>query len=166
MHAIISQTISLYIYAPTDSCPYTTRSKKPSLFIMATINDHCWPEPIVPVQTLSNSGVPTVPQQYIKPPSERPCGSITSMNSPDLSIPIIDLACFYDISEHPLLQESICAAWPKWAPWRAPLLPATVNRWPASEAGHRGARCGKMVYGGGPPYLPAVENRYLSRRAV
>ena len=102
--------------------------------IMATINDHCWPEPIVPVQTLSNSGVPTVPQQYIKPPSERPCGSITSMNSPDLSIPIIDLACFYDISEHPLLQESICAAWPKWAPWRAPLLPTTVNRWPATEA--------------------------------
>ena len=100
MHAIIYQTISLYIYAPTDSCPYTTRSKKPSLFIMATINDHCWPEPIVPVQILSNSGVPTVPQQYIKPPFERPCGSITRMNCPDLSIPIIDLACFSDIPEH------------------------------------------------------------------
>ena len=101
MHAIISQTISLYIYTPTDSCPYTTISKKPSLFIMATINGHCWPEPIVHVQILSNSGVPTVPQQYIKPPSERPSGSITtSMNCSDLSIPIIDLACFSDIPEH------------------------------------------------------------------
>ena len=100
MHAIISQTISLYIYAPTYSSPYTTRSKKPSLFIMATINEHCWLEPIVPVQMLSNSGVPTVPQQYIKPPFERPCGSITRMNCPDLSIPIIDLACFSDIPEH------------------------------------------------------------------
>ena len=46
-------------------------------------------------------------------------------------------------SHPPLLQESICAVWPKWTPWRAPLLPATVNRWPASEGGHRGARCGK-----------------------
>ena len=48
----------------------------------------------------------------------------------------------------PLLQKSICAAWPKYAPWRAPFLPATLNRWPASEAGHRGARCGKLVYRG------------------
>ena len=40
--------------------------------------------------------------------------------------------CFPD--DEILLQESICAAWPKWAPWRAPLLPATVNRWPATEA--------------------------------
>jgi len=61
---------------------------------------------------------------------------------------------------------SICASWPKWAPWRAPLLAATVNRWPDSEAGHRGARCGKRVYYGGPPYLPAAGNHYLPRRAV
>ena len=45
-------------------------------------------------------------------------------------------------------------------------MPATVNRWPASEAGHRGARCGKRVYRGGPPYLPAAVNRYLPRRAT
>lgn len=59
-------------------------------------NDHCWPEPIVPVQTLSNSGVRTVPQRYIKPPSERPNGT-ASMNCCDdddvvASIPIVDLA--------------------------------------------------------------------------
>ena len=63
-----------------------------------------------------------------------------------------------------LLQESICAAWPKHAPWRAPFLPATVNQWPASEAGHRGARCGKRVYRGRSPYLPAAGNRYLPWR--
>lgn len=67
---------------------------------MATINLHGWPEPIVPVQVLSNSGMHTVPQQYIKPPSERPSGSMTSTNDPNLSIPIIDLSGFSDIPGH------------------------------------------------------------------
>ena len=35
---------------------------------------------------------------------------------------------------------------------------ATVNRWPASEAGHRGARCGKRVYRGGRYESPAAVN--------
>ncbi|CAN6339300.1 unnamed protein product [Urochloa humidicola] len=62
---------------------------------MAAFSIHAgWPEPIVQVQTLSNSGVCTVPQQYIKPPSERPNCSVTTMNDPSHSIPIIDLACF------------------------------------------------------------------------
>ena len=83
-----------------------------------------------------------------------------------LSIQSRDYAFRIDLMFLTLLQESICAAWPKHAPWRAPFLPATVNRWPASEAGHRGARCGKLVYRGGQPYLPATGNRYLPRRAV
>ncbi|CAL4996004.1 unnamed protein product [Urochloa decumbens] len=62
---------------------------------MAAFNIHGWPsEPIVRVQTLSNSGVRTVPQQYIKPPPERPNCSVTTMNDPNHSIPIIDIACF------------------------------------------------------------------------
>ncbi|WVZ54987.1 hypothetical protein U9M48_005709 [Paspalum notatum var. saurae] len=78
------------------------------------MNVHCWPEPIVPVQILSNSGVHTVPQQYIKPPSERPSGSITSMD-PDLNIPIIDLACFSDIPERrKVVQEAIGEACKNW----------------------------------------------------
>ncbi|CAL4989921.1 unnamed protein product [Urochloa decumbens] len=61
---------------------------------MAAFNIHGWPEPIVRVQTLSNFGVRTVPQQYIKPPPERPNCSVTTMNDPNHSIPIIDIACF------------------------------------------------------------------------
>ena len=70
---------------------------------------------------------------------------------------------------HTLLQESICAAWPKWAPWRAPLLPATVNRWPATEApaagkgftaaGHLTCPSQKIViYRGGRYESPAAVN--------
>ncbi|KAL6905971.1 hypothetical protein ACP4OV_003572 [Aristida adscensionis] len=65
-----------------------------------TTNLHGWPEPIVPVQILSKSSMRTVPQQYIKPPSERPTGSITCTNDPNISIPIIDLAGYYVDSQH------------------------------------------------------------------
>ena len=66
------------------------------------------------------------------------------------------------------LQESICAAWSKWAPWRAPLLPATVNRWPASEA----PAAGKGFTAAGHLTCPPRENviyrggRYKSPAAV
>ncbi|XP_057487006.1 jasmonate-induced oxygenase 1-like [Actinidia eriantha] len=48
-----------------------------------------WPEPIVRVQSLSNSGITAIPKQYIKPPSSRP-----SLAPParDLHIPVIDLS--------------------------------------------------------------------------
>ncbi|XP_044392959.1 jasmonate-induced oxygenase 4 isoform X2 [Triticum aestivum] len=64
---------------------------------MASSNLLDWPEPIVPVQTLSNSGMSSLPQQYIKPPSERP-SDVT--NDPNLSIPVIDLASFSNAPEH------------------------------------------------------------------
>ncbi|KAK9063364.1 hypothetical protein SSX86_017234 [Deinandra increscens subsp. villosa] len=47
-----------------------------------------WLEPIVRVQTLSDTGSPTIPNQYIKPLSEQPSFSI---QSDSLKIPIIDL---------------------------------------------------------------------------
>lgn len=50
--------------------------------------DH-WPEPVVRVQSLSESGQPVIPDRYIKPPTDRP--SFTSY-PPDINIPIIDLA--------------------------------------------------------------------------
>ncbi|GJN13999.1 hypothetical protein PR202_gb00769 [Eleusine coracana subsp. coracana] len=71
--------------------------QKPSLaLIMETTDLHGygWLEPIVPVQVLSNSGVSTVPQQYIRPPSEQPI--IVSTNDTNLTIPIIDLCGFDD----------------------------------------------------------------------
>ncbi|KAJ9539829.1 hypothetical protein OSB04_026335 [Centaurea solstitialis] len=48
-----------------------------------------WPEPVVRVQSLSESGKPVIPERYIKPPSDRP-----SVNSspPDVNIPLIDMA--------------------------------------------------------------------------
>ncbi|MFS7949837.1 putative anthocyanidin synthase [Helianthus anomalus] len=45
-----------------------------------------WPEPVVYVQSLSESGTLVVPDQYIKPPPERPTTWLTDMN-----IPVIDM---------------------------------------------------------------------------
>ncbi|KAF9676938.1 hypothetical protein SADUNF_Sadunf08G0055300 [Salix dunnii] len=48
-----------------------------------------WPEPIVRVQSLSESGIPLIPDRYVKPPLERP--SINSTTLVDVNIPVIDL---------------------------------------------------------------------------
>jgi non-haem dioxygenase in morphine synthesis N-terminal len=48
-----------------------------------------WPEAVVPVQSLSESGLPTIPEQYIKPPSDRPLFPSTKHNQH--RIPVIDL---------------------------------------------------------------------------
>ncbi|CAK9135797.1 unnamed protein product [Ilex paraguariensis] len=49
-----------------------------------------WPEPIVRVQSLSNSGLKSIPDRYIKPPTQRPLKN--SNNSPNkMNIPLIDL---------------------------------------------------------------------------
>lgn len=50
-----------------------------------------WPEPIVRVQALSESGVTTIPDHYIKPPSERPTATSPSHSSGGPNIPVIDL---------------------------------------------------------------------------
>lgn len=48
-----------------------------------------WPEPIIRVQSLSDGGVPVIPDRYIKPLSERP-----ALNSPatNVNIPQIDFS--------------------------------------------------------------------------
>ncbi|KAL2549716.1 2-oxoglutarate (2OG) and Fe(II)-dependent oxygenase superfamily protein [Forsythia ovata] len=49
-----------------------------------------WPEPIIRVQSLSDSGITAIPDRFVKPPSARP--SLGSTGSTDTnSIPIIDL---------------------------------------------------------------------------
>ncbi|KAG8089767.1 hypothetical protein GUJ93_ZPchr0011g28208 [Zizania palustris] len=50
-----------------------------------------WPEPVVPVQSLSEAGISAVPPQYIKPPKERPV-----FPAPSLDVPIVDVARFLD----------------------------------------------------------------------
>ncbi|XP_011035927.1 PREDICTED: leucoanthocyanidin dioxygenase-like [Populus euphratica] len=52
-----------------------------------------WPEPIVRVQSLSDSGMPLIPERYVKPMPERP--SVNSTTSNDVNIPVIDLARLY-----------------------------------------------------------------------
>ncbi|KAK4363576.1 hypothetical protein RND71_018817 [Anisodus tanguticus] len=49
-----------------------------------------WPEPIVRVQSLSDSGISEIPKRYVKPPTDRPISSSSSHQS-DVNIPIIDL---------------------------------------------------------------------------
>ncbi|KAK9168123.1 hypothetical protein Syun_000263 [Stephania yunnanensis] len=54
-----------------------------------------WPEPIVRVQSLSQSGSFVLPPTYIKPPSERPCHNSLQTNEVG-DIPLIDLSGFDD----------------------------------------------------------------------
>ncbi|KAK6234359.1 hypothetical protein QUC31_006765 [Theobroma cacao] len=54
---------------------------------MNTVQD--WPEPIIRVQSLSESGLPIIPERYIKPAPDRP--SFIDPEDCDANIPIIDL---------------------------------------------------------------------------
>ncbi|KAI3805726.1 hypothetical protein L1987_21611 [Smallanthus sonchifolius] len=55
-----------------------------------------WPEPVVRVQSLSDSGIDSIPDSYVKPIYDRPLHMDISSNSnqPD-NIPVIDLANLY-----------------------------------------------------------------------
>lgn len=48
-----------------------------------------WPEPIVRVQALSESGLSSIPERYIKPPSDRPSRKQGTFG--EVNIPVIDL---------------------------------------------------------------------------
>lgn len=48
-----------------------------------------WPEPVVPVQSLSESGTNEIPERYIKPPSQRP--ALSSDSGCNENIPLVDL---------------------------------------------------------------------------
>ncbi|KAF5940967.1 hypothetical protein HYC85_022134 [Camellia sinensis] len=50
-----------------------------------------WPEPIIRVQSLSDSGLTFIPDQYVKPLADRP--SLTEPPPPaEINIPVIDLS--------------------------------------------------------------------------
>lgn len=54
-----------------------------------------WPEPIIRVQSLAESNLATVPDRFIKPPSQRPNETITINQQPEdgaINIPVIDLS--------------------------------------------------------------------------
>lgn len=57
-----------------------------------------WPEPIVRVQSLSDSGLCAIPDRYVKPPTDRP--SFTSAApSGDVNIPLIDFQQLLDADD-------------------------------------------------------------------
>lgn len=62
------------------------------------ISPQDWPEPIIPVQSLSESCIDSIPQRYIKPLSDRP--SINSILETTNNIPIIDLRGLYSTNPH------------------------------------------------------------------
>lgn len=56
-----------------------------------------WPEPIIRVQSLSESCKDSIPERYVKPPSDRPSEAKTSAfdDANNINIPIIDLEGLY-----------------------------------------------------------------------
>jgi len=66
-----------------------------------------WPEPIVRVQALAESGLSSIPSRYIKPRSQRPAKTTfaTQNDHDDINIPVIDLE--HLSSEDPVLRETV-----------------------------------------------------------
>ncbi|AAF01507.1 putative leucoanthocyanidin dioxygenase [Arabidopsis thaliana] len=60
-----------------------------------------WPEPIVRVQSLAESNLTSLPDRYIKPPSQRPQTTIIDHQPEvaDINIPIIDLDSLFSGNE-------------------------------------------------------------------
>ncbi|XP_056845420.1 jasmonate-induced oxygenase 1-like isoform X1 [Raphanus sativus] len=61
-----------------------------------------WPEPTVRVQSLAESNLATVPDRYIKPPSERPDQTIIINHQPKtaaINIPVVDLNSLFSGNE-------------------------------------------------------------------
>lgn len=58
---------------------------------MSCVRD--WPEPIVRVQSLSETGLHAIPDRYIKPASDRPSSNLSVITNQN--IPIIDFSGLY-----------------------------------------------------------------------
>ncbi|GLT31479.1 hypothetical protein SLA2020_062120 [Shorea laevis] len=79
-------------------------------------NPQDWPEPIVRVQSLSESGLHTIPDRYIKPPHDRPSLTIFDSTVAEANIPIIDLAGLFSDDKvlHARIQDEIFNAARHW----------------------------------------------------
>lgn len=73
-----------------------------------------WPEPIVRVQSLAERNLTTLPDRYIKPPSQRP-QTTTINHEPEaaaINIPIIDLDSLFSGNEDDMKRISeACREW-------------------------------------------------------
>ncbi|GLT89191.1 hypothetical protein SLE2022_071860 [Rubroshorea leprosula] len=81
---------------------------------MSNLQD--WPEPIVRVQSLSESSLHTIPNRYIKPPHDRPSLTIFDSTVAEANIPIIDLAGLFSDDKvlHARIQDEIFNAARHW----------------------------------------------------
>ncbi|CAM0882977.1 unnamed protein product [Alopecurus aequalis] len=82
-----------------------------------------WPEPVVRVQAVAESGLAAIPGCYVKPPCDRPAvqhlADADVLHEPlDISIPVIDLgellAAAADESRMSLIMEAVAAACREW----------------------------------------------------
>jgi hypothetical protein len=83
-----------------------------------------WPEPVVRVQSLSESGAATIPHRYVKPEAERPATSSSALavsESAELgrrggeNIPVVDLSSPLD----PATARAVSAACREWGFFQA-----------------------------------------------
>ena len=71
-----------------------------------------WPEPVVRVQALADSGLEAIPRCYVKPPCDRPAPEADDASS-GASIPVVDLGNGGD-DEGGQLAEAVAAACRGW----------------------------------------------------
>lgn len=77
-----------------------------------------WPEPVVRVQSLSESGAATIPDRYVKPEAERPTNDHPAKAlaaGMGMGIPVVDLSCPTD----PATARAVAAACRDWGFFQA-----------------------------------------------
>ncbi|KFK36717.1 hypothetical protein AALP_AA4G160400 [Arabis alpina] len=70
----------------------------------------CWPEPIVSVQALSQTGMSTVPNRYVKPLHQRPVINADQTEA-DIEIPVVDMSDVWGKQEELKRVRSACEEW-------------------------------------------------------
>ncbi|OAY74284.1 1-aminocyclopropane-1-carboxylate oxidase 1 [Ananas comosus] len=70
-----------------------------------------WPEPVVRVQSISESGAQSIPERYVKPPSERPSDTSVCGDSGGAGIPVIDLSMLGRCSQTVRAVSDACREW-------------------------------------------------------
>ncbi|KAH9612797.1 hypothetical protein KSS87_012592 [Heliosperma pusillum] len=78
-----------------------------------------WPEPIVRVQSISDSGQDYIPHRYVKPMSERPI--VESVVTTSMDIPLVDLAGLFssDLEHVQVTRNQVAQACKEWGFFQA-----------------------------------------------
>nr|CAD1841927.1 unnamed protein product [Ananas comosus var. bracteatus] len=106
-----------------------------------------WPEPVVRVQSISESGAQSIPERYVKPPSERQSDKSVCGDGGGAGIPVIDLSMLG--GRHSRLGRLLLPPLPpltlmsheKW-----PSLPPSLSRATTDEYGRELTRlCGRVM---------------------